>query len=134
MVDSRQTIARLLAAFADALRAMDDNQFDLLIQGKAKLRLVEAQKSGKKALADFESNEAISELALRLKESDSREAAERLLASITHSRRKDVLLRLAEACGVRIASKDKITRIEQQLIENVVGTKLGSQAIKNLPF
>ena len=52
MSESKQTIAKLLVAFADALISMDDRQFDLLIQGKAKLRLVEEQKNGKKPLVD----------------------------------------------------------------------------------
>ena len=48
MRKSKQTIARLLVAFADALDSMDDREFDLLIQGKAKLRLVEEQPEPKK--------------------------------------------------------------------------------------
>ena len=135
MRKSKQTIAKLLVAFADALDSMDDREFDLLIQGKAKLRLVEEQPEPKKqSVEDTCLDQTVAEIAQKLKDADSRESAGILIASINHPRRKNFLILLARACGVSVGSKDSIARIEQKLIENVVGSKLRSQAIKKVAF
>ena len=134
MQESRQTIAKLLAAFADTLNSMDDSEFGLFIEGKAKLRLVEQQKNRRKPGDDNRLTQAIAELSQKLKEAESRADAESLIASIEYPRRKEFLLGLAGACGVSVGSKDSIAEIERKLIENIVGTKLRSQAIKNVAF
>ena len=135
MRESKQTISRLLSAFADALDSMDDREFDLLIQGKVRLRIVEKHKTKKTPpLNDSRLDGAISEIAQKLRTAESRESAASLLASINRPRRKDFLLFLARSCGVRVESKDNIARIEQKLIENVVGSKLDSEAIRKVAF
>ncbi len=135
MSESKQTIAKLLVAFADAMNSMDDREFDLLIQGKAKLRLVEEKPiQEKNREADACLDNVVAELAQKLNEAESRESAESLLASINHPRRRNFLLLLAQACGVTVGSKDRIARIEQKLVEDVVGSKLRSQAIKKVAF
>jgi hypothetical protein len=134
MRESKQTIAKLLVAFADALNSMDDRQFDLLIQGKAKLRLVEEQKTGKMKLDTLHLNHTVSELAQKLNDAETRETAESLIASINQPRRREFLVLLAKACGVRVQSKDNISTIERKLIENTVGSRLRSEAIKNVAF
>ena len=135
MRESRQTISRLLSAFADALDSMDDREFDLLIQGKVRLRTVEKYKTKKApTLKDSRLDEAVSEIAQKLSTAESRESAASLLASINHPRRRDFLLLLARSCRVRVESKDNIERIEQRLIENVVGSRLDSEAIRKVSF
>ena len=134
MGEPKQTIAKLFVAFADALNSMDDREFDLLIHGKAKLRLVETQKNVRKPLDEKNAAEGISALAQKLNDAESREVAESLLASINYPRRRDALLLLAKTCNVSVGSKDSIARIEQKIIEDVVGTKLRAQAIKNVAF
>ena len=142
MSESKQTITELLRstskvtdALAEALDSIDDRGFDLLVQGKAKFRLVEEQKTGKKPPIDDSClNQAVSELAEKLKNAESREVAESLLESISHPRKKGFLLLLAKACGTSAGSKDSIPRIERKLIENVVGTKLRSKAIQKVAF
>ena len=133
-VRSKETISKLLIAFADALNSMDANEFDLLIQGKAKLRIAKEQKIGKKSSSDLFIDEAVSDLAQKLKVAESREVAANLLADIKQPRKRAFLLLLAKACGVRLDSKDSITRIEQKLVENVVGTRLDSEAIRKVAF
>ena len=135
MDETKQTITKLMIAFADAMNSMDDREFNLLIQGKAKLRLVEdktepKQKSGENAYLE----QAVAEVAQQLNEAESRESAERLIASIRHPRKKQFLLLLSRACGVSAGSKDTIAGIEQKLVEDTVGAKLRSQAIKRVAF
>ena len=135
MGESKQTIAILLAAFADAMNSMDDREFALLMAGKARLRLVENQRvSKKKPAEDGCLDQVVADIAQKLNDAESREVAERLIASINQPRKKHFLLLLCLSCGVNVASKDSIARIEQKLIENVVGSKLRSQAIKKVAF
>ena len=135
MYDSKQTIARLFSAFADALDSMDEREFEALIQGEAKLRLEEIRKSkSKKSVETPIEKEFVSDLAQRLISAKSREEAENLLASINQPRKKDLLLLLAKACNVSVATRDSIAMIERQLVENVVGAKLDAQAIQKVAF
>lgn len=135
MGESVKTTSKLLSIVFDVLGSMDDQEIDLLIQGKATLRVVENNRS-KKAMPIDDSclDEAISDIAQKLSAADSRASAENLLASINQPRKKDFLLRLAKSCGVRVESKDSIARIEQKLVENVVGARLDSEAIKKVAF
>lgn len=135
MSESVKTTSKLLSIVFDVLGSMDDREIDLLIQGKATLRVVEKNRS-KKAMPIDDSclDEAISDIAQKLSVAESRASAENLLASINQPRRKDFLLRLAKTCGVRVESKDSIAIIERKLVENVVGTRLDSEAIKKVAF
>ncbi len=135
MRTSTQTIAKLLAAFADAMETMDEHEFELLMRGEAKLRLVENEKgTGKKPAEDLRFDQSVSEVAQQLNDAESRESAEALIASINQPQRKKFLIALSRSCGVSVGSRDNIGRIEQKLIENVVGSKLRSQAIKKVAF
>lgn len=134
MSESRQTVAGLLAAFARALDSMSDREYDLLIQGKATLGIVEERKQRGKRQDDSLLDEGISDLAQKLHDAESREVAKNLLASIDHPKRREFLIHLAEACKVRVTSKDNIARIEEKLVENVVGSRLRSEAIRNVPI
>ena len=131
---SKDAISKLLLAFAEALDSMSSQEFDLLIQGKSKLRLAEGRRIQKKTRPDSVMDQAVSDIAEKLRLADSRESAAQLLASINQPRRRSFLLLLAKECGVRPDSKDNIQRIEQRLVENVVGSRLDSEAIRKVAF
>ena len=130
--DLRQTISGLLAAFSDALSTMDDREFELLIQGKAKLRLKEEPRSKRLRVEDIDYRAILADVAQKLNGAESREAAGAMLASVDMPRKKEFLLRLAREFHVPVATKDSIDSIERQLIENVVAAKLASQAIQKV--
>ena len=134
MTATKQVVSQLLSAFADSLNAMDEHEFELLIQGKAKLRLVQKEKKlEKKSSVDRSSlSEAVIMTAEKLNHAESREEAGTLLASIDHTGKKDFLLALSRACGVSVSSKDNIAKLEQKLIDNTVGARLRTDAIRNL--
>lgn len=133
MRESIQTTSKLLSIVLGALSSMEDREIDLLIQGKATLRVVEKNKPKKETpLDDSCSDETISNIARKLKVAESREAAAILLESINQPRRKVFLLNLAKFCGVRVESRDSIPMIERKLIENVVGSRLDSDALKKV--
>lgn len=147
MGESRQAMANLFAAFADALNAMDDLEFDRLVQGKAKLRLVEKEpvkgrngKNGGKGGKLLEAppvtdlTELVPELAQRFEAAASREEAAAVLATVDRPRRKEVLLLLAKEFSVNATARDNIRGIERRLIENVVGARLAAEAIRTVAF
>ena len=134
MQDAKQTISKLLTAFADALNSMDDHEFDLLIRGEGNLRFVSRPKNGKQRKVDADLESAVKEVARKLNEADSREVAENLLASINQPKRKNFLILLARASGVHVESRDNIARIERKLIETTVGAKLRSKAFEEVAF
>ena len=154
MTDTKQT-ARLLAVVFDALSSMDDNELDMLIQGKGNLRFVPTKKigetarkskpndsqllpsNGKVRMGEAKSQREVDEVARQLDEANSREEAKSLIASINVPKgkgRKDFLIRLAKACAVQVESRDAIARIEQKLVENTVGAKLRSKAFREVAF
>jgi hypothetical protein len=132
--DTKETISRVLKTFAAALDSMDERQFDLLIRGEGNLRFAAVSRNGKRPAVDAQLGNEVNEVAAKLKEAESREAAERLLASIDHPKRRDFLVLVAEATGVVLGSKDTIKRIEKKLVETVVGSKLRSKAFKEVAF
>ncbi len=138
MHDTKRIMSGLLVAVADALNSMDDREFDLLIRGEGNLRFVAASKNGlkngKRLIIDSHIESVVNEVAQKLSDADSRESAESLIASIDQPRRKDFLILLAKASGVRVESKDTIARLERKLIETVVGSKLRSKAFKEVAF
>lgn len=134
MRGSRQEIANLFSAFADAIGSISDQEFRNLVQGKAKLRLVEVPNPQTPPAEAPCLNEAVAEMAQNLNDAKSREAAKDLLASIQQPRKKQFLLLTARACGVNVTAKDSIKSIEEQLVANVVGAKLRSEAIKKVAF
>ena len=135
MRESIQTTSKLLSIVFDTVGSLDDREIDLLVQGKATLRVVEKNKSQKALpIDDFCLDEVISDTARKLSSAESREAAADLLASINQPRKRDFLINLAKSCGVRVESKDSIARIEQKLVENVVGARLDSAAIQKVAF
>ena len=135
MRESLQTTSKLLSIVFDTLGSMDDREIDMLIQGKATLSVVEKNKPKKSVPVDDSCLDgAISDTAQKLSTSESREAAESLLSSINQPRKKDFLLSLAKICGVKVESRDNIAMIERKLVENVVGPRLDSEAIKKVAF
>lgn len=135
MRESTQTMSKLFSVVFDTISAMDDREIDLLIRGRATLHIVEKGTSRKAAPIDDSClDDAISETAQMLNAAESREFAADLLASIDQPRKKDFLLLLAKSCGVRVESRDSIARIERKLVENVVGVRLDSEAIRKVAF
>ncbi len=135
MRESLQTTSKLFSVIFDTLSSLNDHEIGLLIQGKATLCVVEKNKAKKASPIDDSClDEVISDTARKLNAAESREAAVDLLASINQPRKRDYLLRLARTCGVRVESKDSIAIIERKLVENVVGPRLDSDAIKKVAF
>ena len=154
MTDTKQT-ARLLAVVFDALSSMDDNELDMLIQGKGNLRFVPTKKigettrkskpddsqllssNGEDRMGEAKLQLEVDEAARLLNKANSREEAKTLIASLNVPKgkgRKGFLIRIAKACAVQVESRDPIARIEQKLVEDTVGAKLRSKAFREVAF
>ena len=148
---NRQTIGKLFRVIGDSLLAMDDHEFDLMLQGKGFLRFTPVSEKAKKGVVasrvrqddanviaqksrDAKSLGGADVIAQKLRDAESREEAIVVIASINRRPRKAFLSHVAQAAGVLVESKDSIAKIEHKLIEATVGAKLRSRAFKEVPF
>ena len=131
---NRQAIDKLLNIIEDSLCAMDDRELDLLLQGKGRLQFTATSVADERSETKPHLEEAARETAKQLADAETRDAARAVIASIDRPRRREFLLLIAQASGVRVGSKDSIARIEQRLIQAIVGSKLRSRAFKEVPF
>ena len=129
----RQTVNRLLDIISDSLHEMNDIELELLLDGKGKLGFISARTdNGSDAERDLMIE--VKRIAEQLDQVETREAAKELLASIDRPRKRDFLVRVAQASGIRITTKDSIVRIEQKLIQATVGLRLRSKAFNEVSF
>ncbi len=135
MRESMQSTSKLLSIVFQIVSSLEEHEIDLLVQDKATLRVVEKNKVKNTAPRDNSHLDgAISDIAQKLSNAESRIVAEEILASIDQPRRKNFLIMLAKSCGVRVKSHDRVETIERKLVENVVGVRLDSEAINKVAF
>ena len=130
----RRTMNRLLDIVSESLRAMTDQELQLLLDGKGKLVFISAAGTHNSSDADQDLMIEVKQVAERLGKIETREAARELFASIDRPRKRDFLVRVAQASGVRTSTKDNIAKIEHKLIQATVGLKLRSKAFSEVSF
>lgn len=130
----RKTLGKLLRAVGDSLQTMNDREFELLLQGKGTLRFTPTKGTVIKPEVEQHLSTDAAEVARQLENADSRETAKDVISMIKHRRRKEFLLLVAQKSGVHVEKRDSIARIEQKLIETIVGSKLRTQAFKEVAF
>jgi hypothetical protein len=130
----RKTLSKLLRAMGDSLQTMNDREFDLLLQGKGTLKFTPTKGTVIKPEVEQNLSTDVAEVARQLENADSRETAKDVISMIKHRRRKEFLLLVAQKSGVHVEKRDSIARIEQKLIETIVGSKLRTQAFKEVAF
>ena len=130
----RRTLNRLLDIISDSLRELNDLELEFLLDGKGKLGFISAAGTHNGSDADQDLMIEVKQVAERLGKIETREAARELFASIDRPRKRDFLVRVAQASDVRTSTKDSIAKIEHKLIEATVGLKLRSKAFKEVSF
>ena len=131
---NRQAIGKLFKVIGDSLLAMDDHEFDLVLQGKGVLRFTPLPEPTKKRVFEAIIQPDAAEIAEKLRDAETREDAQIVISSIKHRPRKEFLFHVARATDVHVESRDSIAKIEHKLIEATVGAKLRSRAFKEVPF
>ena len=130
----RRTLNRLLDIISDSLRELNDLELEFLLDGKGKLGFISTSGTHSGSDADQDLMIEVKQVAERLGKIETREAARELFASIDRPRKRDFLVRVAQASDVRTSTKDSIAKIEHKLIEATVGLKLRSKAFKEVSF
>lgn len=125
-------LAQILRRLAKKVEGMDSNEMhkflrDLDVKNPSeKSREVSSERRAKggKSQLYVGTNEILN----RLQTAPDREAGAMLLRELSLSKRD--LLELARTRSVHITKEDSLRRIEEKLVEAIIGSKLNSQAIR----
>ena len=127
---TRDAVVVLLRACADSLAELPAGEVDAILNGELELRLVTVDKRSrrKRQNAVTLQVEQLSEIASRLRSLDSREAGERLLGEVAHS--KSTLEALARHLDVGVRREDRVDGLVRRIIEATIGFRLSSAAVR----
>lgn len=118
--------SRLLKIFATFVEKSTPQELSSLLSGKAGLTLISKDR---KSLTEKKNSDIdIEDLVKKLETLDSREAGENMLASIGLPRRE--LEKLGRHLKIPVLKTDNIERLFEKIIENSIGARLNSVAIR----
>jgi hypothetical protein len=132
MTSQSLQFAQILRRLAKLVERMDFDEMQQLLQ-----TLEGTASSEKSREASLQARQKVSgpqlhlekdEILNRLQTSPDREAGSQLLRELRLSKRD--LLDLARDRSVHITKEDSLRRIEEKLVEAIIGSKLNSQAIR----
>ena len=132
--DSRKEIAALLAALANGIRQMTDEEFAMLVAGEGTMQFVSTYRRTRVAQKGRAASQDIAVAADKLKACATREEAYTLLAGVPKTGRRKFLVDLANILGVHHTKQDTVSRMEERIVESVVGAKIRSEALRTLPL
>ena len=131
---SKEEIGALLSAFADALNNMSQEEYAQLLTGAGRFQFFSDSQRKPGTPKGKEPLPSVKEVAEKLNGAVTREDAWNILAVAPRAGRKKYLTELAIIFGVHITKQDTTSRIEDKLIESVVGAKIRSETIQKLPL
>lgn len=123
-------IAQILRRLAKIVEGMDPSEIQEFLHSlevqnpSAKSRDTERRPKSGKSQLHVGTNEILS----RLQTAPDRETGASLLRELSLTKRD--LLDLARSRSVHITKEDSLRRIEEKLVEAIIGSKLNSQAIR----
>lgn len=124
--------ARLLRRMAELIEAMDDTEFEDFLGDIRSARPTPKSAGSRRTPRQEPPAKSDSytsrEIVNRLQEADTREEGALILEQLHLTRRE--LVAVAHARSVHVTKEDNISRIEQKLIEAIIGSRLNSQAIR----
>jgi hypothetical protein len=123
----KNRLAQLLRILISNLEALNEQQIDQLLAGKARLT-VTAIKKAKVDVGGF-SRQSLLDLVGQLNRVRDRSEARQILDSVAS---RDALAALARALKVHTVKHDRREDIESKIVEFVIGGKLRSEAIRSL--
>lgn len=125
-MSQKAALVKILRALVIAIDSLDDEELDLLIAGKAKIKILPTDKP--KSVASASTLDQ-TELMSRLGACSDREQAKGILMEVTS---KDLLTTFAKNQKIYVAKHDRRDDIEHKIIEFIVGAKLRTEAIQTL--
>lgn len=136
MTLSKRDLAALLMAFADALNEMNDDDFRMLVSGSGRFVFTSVKRASQPAQEPDlgQHTSTIVGVAQKLREATTREEARQVLNDALPGRRRAELVDLARLLRVHQTKADSIDSIEERIIDSVVGTKIRSRVLQELPL
>ena len=132
MKHGRPDVGRFLRRYAQFLEELSEADLEALIDGRARLALVrEGEERPQPAHRRPYDGEFVA-LIERLRATESREEALRILSDDPRVAGKDGIVRLARALKLHINRHDKRETVEDRVVESVIGVRLRSEAIQGL--
>ena len=137
---SKREVSNLLKAVVQALKELDESQYQQLLEGKGRIQFIDLEprvttgksRKGKPSLKIRLNHDQLRVLAHQLQGCQTREEARELLVKDNRVLLKDTLAQLARLLGIYINKDDRREAIEDKIVEFVVGTRLRSEAIMSL--
>lgn len=137
---SKREVSNLLKAVVQALKDLDESQYQQLLQGKGRIQFIDLEprvitgkgRKGKLSLKIKLNHDQLQVLADQLQVCQTREEARELLVQGNRVLLKDTLAQLARLLGIHVNKDDKREAIEDKIVEFVVGVRLRSEAIMGL--
>lgn len=121
----------LLRALADAIDELDEREFAGVLSAAGLQRLAQdpqTKRSNASRSVSKDEEMLANEIMLNLTQTASREAAHELIKKYNPNRR--VLVKLAKMRDVHIVKQDNGAIVVEKLVENIVGSRLDSEAIR----
>jgi len=137
---NRENIIDILQLILTTIRGLNDEQYHMLLSGKAKLKFVALdtpnitlrQKTTRKGPIPILTENDIKKVIDVLNVCKTREEAYMLFRENSIYQLKDNLLAVAQSFDIHVTKSDKNDDIVNKIIDNTVGTRLNSEAILNL--
>lgn len=135
-MNSKRDAAALLRALADCVERAAESDVELLLAGKARLRVERTEGEGKQFYKPKRAIFGKKELSKRdwsgiveqLRSFSSREEGERLVDKLDLSRSE--FEQLARTMNLPVSKEDNSDKLKLKIVESSIGTKLVSQAIR----
>lgn len=137
---SKREVSNLLKAVVQALKELDESQYQQLLEGKGRIQFIDLEprvttgksKKGKAPPKTKLTVEELHVLANQLQTCQTREEARELLYKGDLALLKENLTQLARLLGIHVDKNDRNKTIEDKIVESVVGVRLRSEAIRGL--
>ncbi len=137
---SKREVSNLLKAVVQALKELDESQYQQLLEGKGRIQFIGLEprvttgksRKGKPSLKIKLNHDQLRVLAHQLHGCQTREEARELLVKDNRVLLKDTLVQLARLLSIHVNKDNKREVIEDKIVEFVVGARLRSEAIMSL--
>ena len=134
MATFTREIGLLLSALSEALLGMSDEEYAKMLRGEGGFQFVSDLPAKANRPKPDERWPDVDKVAAGIARASTREDARKALGEIPKRARKKYLIEIAKLFGVHILTQDTIGKIEEKLVESVVGAKIRTDAIKSLPL
>ncbi|WP_338551891.1 hypothetical protein [Paenibacillus sp. KS-LC4] len=130
-MNTRSELATLLKVFSNFLTELTDTEYEELLNGNGKLlyRSKDNEKNKNKKLHSKNDNIYLNDIIKKLDVLDDRSEAEMII--IQSNLKKSDLIQLSTYFNIYVSSSISKERIIEKIVEETVGARVRSQAIKD---